>query len=312
MKTMLRTLALVVLSMSCDVPDVTVHELVLIEPEPDVVDAGDLLADEEPEVIVVPEEPEPEPVVTVPVIQVRQRLVPYRNPRYITQCRRASRRDAEVSRVVESRDEARTRARALARSGELNEVLILARMAYGEHGTPREGRNDDPRTPEWDEAWAILAVMDSLRGQMSRVEMMVNYAPRRVFPGSETARQRWISELRLDGTRPPSWPRPRGRRFYQHPGWQGYGCPRWLATVDAVRALLRRHPDRVEAGPCDEVPDHWGGAMDDHRAIQAGWRRVQCGRGNTLNRFWVVPERAAQRLGRSQVPEVPTSPLAAL
>ncbi len=226
----------------------------------------------------------------VSVARILAERPPYRDERYIARCRRESRRDAPASEVIEDRDEARRRARALARSGQLDPVLIFSRMAYGETGTPNPRHNDDPSTPNWDEAEAILAVIDNRRGRMSRIEMMVNYAPRRVFPKPGDERQAWISELQLDGARPPSWPRPRQRRHHGHPPWRQYGCPRWLATVDRVRQVLRSHPRTVAPGICEEVPDHWGGTMDRY-GFERGWRRVTCGRGFTRNLFWVVPSR---------------------
>ena len=223
-------------------------------------------------------------------VRVTQRNA-YRNSVYARRCRVEARRDAPVSSTVEDRSEARSRAVRLARARELDPVLLLSRIAYGEAGTPQHGRNDDPTTPLVDEYEAFLAVMDSLRGEMTREEMMVRYAPRRVFPREEDVRQRWLSEVQLDGARPPSWPAPRNRRFHSYPSWRHYGCPRWLATVDAARAVLRAHPDDAGRGPCERRPDHWGGALDDHRAIRAGWDPVDC--GTTLNNFWSVPSRRA-------------------
>lgn len=212
----------------------------------------------------------------------------YRNLRLLEQCRREGRRNAEEATTKENKDEARERARALAVAGEFDLVLVLARVAYGETGVPR-ATNDDPSTPVWEELWAFLAVIDGRRGSMSRVEMLVNYSPRRIFPHPEDVRQRWIAELQLDGTRPPSWPAWRGARWHHYPPWRSYGCPRWLATVEAVERTLRLLPDRVEKGPCEEKPDHWGGARGvDDRALELGWRQVDC--GPTRNRFWVVPE----------------------
>jgi len=213
----------------------------------------------------------------------------YRNPVYARRCRVEARRDAPVSIAVEDRSEARSRAVRLARARELDSVLLLARIAYGEAGTPHHGRNDDPSTPLVDEYEAFLAVMDSLRGEMTREEMMVRYAPRRVFPREGDVRQMWLSEVQLDGSRPPSWPAPRNSRFHSHPSWRHYGCPRWLATVDAARAVMRAHPENVGRGPCERRPDHWGGTLDDHRALRAGWAPVDC--GTTLNNFWSVPAR---------------------
>jgi hypothetical protein len=197
----------------------------------------------------------------------------YRNPRYIARCRREARGNAPEAETMESKPDARARARGLARAGSLDVLLLLSRIAYGETGTPRPNVNDNPATPTWDEVEAFLAVLDGRRGGMSRAEMFVSYSPRRVF----------------DGARPPSWPRPRQRRFHGYPGWRNYGCPRWLATVDAVRRVLEAHPRRVTTGPCERRPDHWGGAVGiDEHAVRLGWHLVDC--GSTRNRFWVIPE----------------------
>lgn len=213
---------------------------------------------------------------------------PYRSARYQAICRRDSRVDTAAAVTVESRTEARERALEEARSDQLDEVLIFARMAYGETGTPIPGLNDDPGTPLMDEYEGFLAVIDHRRGQMSRVEMMVNYGPRRVFPRESDVRQRWIAELELNGHRPPSWPRPRNRRFHDYPTWRHYGCPRWLATVDAARQLFRHYADRrVGRGPFPEVPHHWGGDMDAWRAERGGWRTIRY--RFARNNFWVVP-----------------------
>lgn len=214
---------------------------------------------------------------------------PYRHARYQTRCARESRLDASPATTVEDRAEARARALQQARGGGLDEVLLFARLAYGETGTPVPGRNDDPSTPLVDEYEGFLAVIDHRRGQMSRAEMMVYYGPRRVFPRESDVRQRWIAELTLDGRRPPSWPAPRGERFHSHPAWRHYGCPRWLATVDASRTLFRHYEGRrVGRGPFPEVPHHWGGDMDAWRARQGGWRTIRYPFAN--NNFWVVPE----------------------
>jgi len=231
-------------------------------------------------------EAEPEAIVTHgPTVLVSDIMapMPYRNRRYVARCRREARRDAPAAITVEDRDEARRRARALARAGMLDPVLVFARMSYGEAGTPLPGRNDD-------DYYGMLAVMDAQRGAMSRVEMFVNYSPRRIFPMESDVRMRWIAELQIDGSRPPSWPAPRHVRRQTAPSWAAYGCPRWLATVDAVKRLLRSHNATVGAGPCTEVPHHWGGTMDTPRALRMGWRRISC--GTTVNGFWVVPSRA--------------------
>jgi hypothetical protein len=260
--------------------EVVEPEEVVVDTPPDEHDAG---PEEEDAGEPVAEAPE-----TIPVAQMLARSFPWRNPRYIAQCRRESRRDAASALSIFSKDEARERARQAARRGELDETLIFARMVYGETGPPQAGRNDDPGTPLWDEAVALLSVIDARRGELSRVEMMVAYGPRRVFPHPTSERNWWVAELQLDGRRPPSWPAPRNRRFHSYPRWRTYGCPRWLATIDAVRRVLRAHPSRIEPGegPCEERPDHWGGAMDQPRADSQGWRRIQC--GTSLNRFYVT------------------------
>jgi hypothetical protein len=223
----------------------------------------------------------------------RMGIAAYHNPVYRERCRVSSRRNAEEATTVESKDDARDRARALARADQLDEVLLFARLAYGETGTPQSA-NDDPSTPLWDEAHAFLAVLDNRRGRrISRVEMMAAYSPRRVFPHPENERNRWIAELDLRGRRPPAWPAWRGARWHQYPPWRSYGCPRWLAAVDAARRLLRSVPARVGRGPCEEVPDHWGGRPGvDDEALERGWRIVDCGR--TQNRFYVIDEPEAE------------------
>lgn len=225
------------------------------------------------------------PPATISVADMMRRrgalAMPYRHPSYVRRCNEESRRDTGPSTLIESKDDARSRATVLARAGRLDEVTIFARMIYGEAGTPQPGRNDN-------DAIVMLAVIDALRGSRSRVEMMVHFAPRRVFPSGLSEHQRWIAELEADGARPPSWPAPRGRRHHQYPAWRHYGCPRWLATVDQARELLQQYRDRrVGRGPCNEVPTSWGGEMDDHRMIRIGATRLQC--GTMLNHPWRTP-----------------------
>lgn len=210
---------------------------------------------------------------------------PYRNPQYRLQCRREARISTFRAEAMESKPEARTRARALARAGDIDPVLFFSRIAYGEEGTPRPGRNDNGYE-------AMLAVLDFRRqhiGGISRVEMFAIYSPRRIFPHPETSHhQAWIAETELNGHRPPSWPRARGARSAIYPTWRDYGCPRWLATIDAVRELFEEHPDDIGTGPCRERPHHWGGDMDYHDDNPL-WRQIHC--GITEDRFWVVDAR---------------------
>lgn len=231
-------------------------------------------------------EPAPESDAEIETITASEAIptpFPHESPRYTARCREEARRDTPVAISIEVREDARTRARALAREGSLNTVVIFARMLYGETGPPIPGENDD-------EAEAILAVMDSLRGRMSRVEMFVTYSPRRIFPQLDDQRQQWLAETQLDGTRPVSWPRPRYARHHEYAAWINYGCPRWLATVDWSRRTLRANPGNIGQGPCSEIPDHWGGDIDDPNT---GWKYISC--GTVRNGYYVVPARAARR-----------------
>lgn len=215
------------------------------------------------------------PVGAQDVIQVSQ--IRQTNLRaYQGQCAREGRTDAEETRTVEDRDEARRLAIILTRNGELSDDLMLARMCYGE-ASARVDVND---------CAAILAVVDKKRRSRSRAEMIATYGPRRVYPHPDDVRQRWISELQANGKRPPSWPGITDRAF---PAWRSWGCPRWVRVLEHAKGLIRRHPRSIGNGPCSEAPDHWGGEMDDHRAIRAGFIPVNC--GNTLNNFWRVPDR---------------------
>ena len=253
---------------------VTPVEVILAEPEEEL-DAED--AGPPPETVRAPEPPA------------------YRRPRYIQRCRRDRWTGHPEAETVEVKDDARERARALARANELDEVLIFSRMAYGEEGTPTENNADGYA--------AMLSVIDFRRQftregmrvvrrprPLSRIETMVAYSPRRVFPrpgdGQRAVHQQWLAEVELDGGRPFSW----RKLIYRNPGhprWQHYGCPRWLATVDEVRELFLRYPEDTGRGPCEERPHHWGGDMDDH-SDDPRWRIIDC--GATEDTFWVVEE----------------------
>lgn len=240
----------------------------------------------------VDEESNPPEVITVPAsiaISNIARVAPHQSESYAQRCREESRGTTGRAERVEDRNEARQQARLTARDGAISTTLLFARIAYGETGAPDpvEGENDDPTTHLWDEAASILAVIDNLRRGRSRAEMMATYAPRRIFPRPDDVRQQWLAEVQLDGRMPASWHSSRGL-------WRAWACPRWLATVDAVESILEAHPDDIGQGPCQEVPDHWGGEMDT-RAIELGWRRVICAGGHTRNLFWAVPSRAERR-----------------
>jgi len=229
------------------------------------------------------EEPDAHAITVAEALRFRA-LNPYMSPHFRPICRRDSwRGDLELAETVLSKPEARVRARSLARAGALDELLIFARVLYGEEGPPT---HENP-----DGAAAILAVIDYQRNRMSRVEMMVNYGPRRVFPhpgeGRRKTRSRWLAGTALNGRRPRAWRDELIVHNPGHPRWRFYGCPRWLSTIDWARDTLELYPETVGAGPCEEVPHHWGGDMDDH-ADDCHWRVVDC--GVTEDTFWVVDE----------------------
>lgn len=208
---------------------------------------------------------------------------PYERAIYRRRCRAVRWQRGEAALTMDLKSDARERARALARAGELDEILLFARILHGETGTPRRA-NDDPSTPLWEEAQAILMVLDGRRGAMSRAEMFAAYSPRRLFPHPEDQRQLWVAELALDGAMPPHWP-----RHIAHPRWTSWGCPRWLATLDAAKRVLESAPGRLtEGGPCEEVPDHWGGEVGIDDREHLGWRQIDCG-SHVRNRYWSVP-----------------------
>lgn len=118
----------------------------------------------------------------------------------------------------------------------------------------------------------------------SLVEAMRRYSPRAtgVLP-ARSPRGIWVASLNLDATTPEGWPRqlawypPVPRRFILF-------IRKWKARLDEATKLL--NDPRLEE-ICEGPVDHWGGQMDDHRAVAEGWIRVRCGR--THNHFWMVP-----------------------
>lgn len=91
---------------------------------------------------------------------------------------------------------------------------------------------------------------------------------------TQRARQRWISRLSPDATRPAHFP--------AHLRWEPYRSG-WLRRLEEARELLRR-PRRVCATP----PAHWGmrTGREYWGRLHIGWREVAC--GATRNAFWVV------------------------
>jgi len=141
-------------------------------------------------------------------------------------------------------------------------VLALAQLCASEAGL----RTDVGDCP------AIYHVIRrrSERSGLSWIAMARRYSTR-VYDAERTGSRRYLPHLRLDGRRPRHWP--------EGHSWARYR-PRWLALVDHSRAVVA---GEVE-DPCPGAL-HWGGRMDDHRAVRAGWSRVECS-APTLNRFW--------------------------
>ena len=102
----------------------------------------------------------------------------------------------------------------------------------------------------------------------------------RVFNRRRSDRRRWLAWLDTSGSAPRYWPAALD--------WARF-APRWLVLQRIAQGVL----DGRVADPCapDRV-DHWGGAMDDHRAHRAGWRLAACS-ARTLNHFWIVRRRGA-------------------
>lgn len=106
-----------------------------------------------------------------------------------------------------------------------------------------------------------------------------------------SARQRWINQMGPDCVEPPAWPvlTPSGK---PHAPWELYEdrCETVFRRADA---FLRSKQE----GTCQaSAPiDHWGGPMDDWRALRAGWIRVDwvCVEGGksyrAANHFWCDP-----------------------
>jgi hypothetical protein len=126
---------------------------------------------------------------------------------------------------------------------------------------------------ETDDCAAIAHVLKRRARRMSFTAMALKYSTR-VFQRDRRDARRWIAHLKPDGARPTGWP-----EALPWSKWQ----PRWLSLYRHAGRILRNEVP----SPCATPPDHWGGSMDDWRAIKAGWQRVDC--GQTLNHFWAVP-----------------------
>lgn len=141
----------------------------------------------------------------------------------------------------------------------------------------------------------ILAVLERTGGGRSPEALLRGarrYAPRTfpieehpTGPESRTARQQWVNELDA------SCSMPRSLRGVSEKTWHYVYRRKCLALLSRVRQYLKgwRDPSCWSS----TKPHHWGGAMDDHRAIKAMWApvHVQCGNRASLNHFWCDPRK---------------------
>ena len=108
--------------------------------------------------------------------------------------------------------------------------------------------------------------------------LMARQYSTRVFNRRRADRRAWIAWLEPNLSKPRFWP--------ANLSWPVFR-PRWRTLLRVAQGVLSGTvPD-----PCaPQLPDHWGGIMDDHRAHRAGWTLAACS-ANTLNNFWIVPRR---------------------
>lgn len=148
------------------------------------------------------------------------------------------------------------------------EQLALARVCVSEAGWEA--------TPECAAIHQVLA--DRARQmEISYMAALCFYSTRTCDRGRRDPR-RWIAWLSPDLRRPRGWP--------DGMLWSRYR-PRWRVMLKHAGAVLR---NEVES-PCETPPHYWGmpRGIDLERALQAGWRRLEC--EGTRNAFWRVPHR---------------------
>lgn len=126
---------------------------------------------------------------------------------------------------------------------------------------------------ETDDCAAIAHVLRR-RDRGRSIAVMARAYSSRVFDRGRTDGRRWVAHLRPSPSQPHGWP--------STLPWERWR-PRWAALYQHAGAILAGEVP----SPCERPPDHWGGPMDDWRAIKAGWHRVDCGK--TFNHFWAIP-----------------------
>lgn len=160
-----------------------------------------------------------------------------------------------------------------------DDVLALARVCVSEGGFRIADR----------ECAAIFGVLSrrAARYDMALAAFARVYSSL-AFDTARTDRRAYVAHLRPDGHEPARWPSSiapegTGPSRAQHAPWTAYRRL-WLARLESASRILRG-----EIADPFPTSSHWGGAMDDHRAVRAGWIRVDD--GSTANHFWRVPER---------------------
>lgn len=179
-------------------------------------------------------------------------------------------------------------------------VLALAALSWSESGlVSRIEAEDGTVTWENDEDMrAIHAVLlrGSERERVGYLSFARMYA-RGVVGRARPIERRWLWGLDPSGAEPIGWPshhwRRRGDRLEreEHAPWSAFRA-RWLAHYAHAQEVQRLRLDTwAEWGPCEAIPDDWGGAMDRARAERLRLIPVEC--GPTDNDFYIRPSSAA-------------------
>jgi len=155
-------------------------------------------------------------------------------------------------------------------------ILALSKVCVSEANWTHQ--NDCPAIHQ------VLRRRMHFRGDSNLLETAQAYCPHAtgVVP-PQSLRQRWISNLRLDGQEPRGWKRlntVRRRQGLRPLNWERNYLWRWQARIAETIDLLA-NPRNV----CRGGVDHWGARWLDRSHL--GWRRVNCGR--TIEAFWRIP-----------------------
>jgi hypothetical protein len=179
-------------------------------------------------------------------------------------------------------------------SREITPQLALATLTWSEAGlVSRQELNGRVRWGQDGDMRAIHAVI--LRGAERMDTTYMGFArmyARRLLGGRGNINRRWLWDLHPDGSEPTGWPRTvvvRGSE-QPHPPWESYRT-RWLNTYERAGEVVQMQLHNWRSwGPCEEVPDDWGGAMDHERAERIGLQLLECD-DSVQNNFYVRPGR---------------------